>query len=56
MTDNTSSLATNGFARTVVTPDPLARGRHKVALTCKEFTGNVRIDVPTIAVIAISSG
>ncbi len=55
MIDNTSSLATNGFARTVVTPDPLQRGRHKVALACKEFTGDVRIDVPTIAAIAISS-
>jgi hypothetical protein len=54
--DNTSSTATNGFARTVVTPDPLARGTHHVALACKEFTGDVRIDVPTIAAIAISSG
>ncbi len=55
-TDNTSSLATNGFARTVVTPDPLAKGRHKIALACKELVGNARIDVPTIAAIAISSG
>ncbi len=54
-TDNTSSLATNGFARTVVTPDPLPKGRHRVALACKELVGNVRIDVPTIAAIAISS-
>lgn len=54
-TDNTSSLATNGFARTVVTPDSLARGPHRVALACKELVGNVRIDVPTIAAIAIGS-
>lgn len=53
--DNTSSTATNGFARTVVTADPLPRGTHRVALACKEFTGDVRIDVPTIAAIAISS-
>jgi hypothetical protein len=53
--DNTSGTATNGFARTVVTPNPLARGRHQIALACKEFSGNVRIDVPTIAAIAIAS-
>jgi hypothetical protein len=38
-----------------VTPEPLPKGRHHVVLACKEFTGNVRIDVPTIAAIAISS-
>ena len=53
--DNTSGTATNGFARTVVTSARLARGRHKVALACKEFTGNSRIDVPTIAAIAVGS-
>jgi hypothetical protein len=53
--DNTSGTATNGFARTVVTSARLARGQHKVALACKEFTGNTRIDVPTIAAIAIGS-
>jgi hypothetical protein len=53
--DNTSSTATNGFARTAVTPNLLGKGRHRVALVCKEFTGNVRIDVPTIAAIAIGS-
>jgi hypothetical protein len=53
--DNTSSLATNGFARTVVTPDPISRGPHTIALACKELVGNVRIDVPTIAAIAIGS-
>jgi hypothetical protein len=53
--DNTSSLATNGFARTVVTPDPLTRGPHRIALACKELVGNVRIDVPTIAAIAVGT-
>jgi hypothetical protein len=55
VTDNTSGTATNGFARTVVTPDPLAKGPHRIALACKELVGNVRIDVPTIAAIAIGS-
>ena len=33
-----------------------ARARtHKVALACKELLGNVRIDAPTIAAIAIGS-
>jgi hypothetical protein len=53
--DNTSSTATNGFARTVVTRDPLKKGTHRIALACKELVGNVRIDVPTIAAIAIGS-
>jgi hypothetical protein len=55
-TDNTSSSATNGFARTIVTRGALARGQHKVTLACEQFTGNVRIDAPTIAAIAIGSG
>jgi hypothetical protein len=54
--DNTSSLATNGFARTTVTQGLLAKGAHEVSLACKEFAGNVRIDVPTIAAIAIGTG
>jgi hypothetical protein len=53
--DNTSSLATNGFARTVVTADPLAKGTHRIALACKDFAGDARIDVPTIAAIAVAS-
>ena len=52
--DNTSGIATNGFARTVVTSE-LPRGRHEVSLVCKELAGNVRIDAPTIAAIAIGS-
>ena len=52
---NTSATATNGFARTLLTLNTLARGRHKVALGCKELVGDVRIDAPTIAAIAIGS-
>jgi hypothetical protein len=52
--DNTSGTATNGFARTVVTSE-LPRGDHTVSLACKELAGNVRIDAPTIAAIAIGS-
>jgi hypothetical protein len=54
--DNTSASATNGFARTLVSDGMLARGRHRVALACRELSGNARIDVPTIAAIAIGSG
>ena len=52
---NTSGAATNGFARTVVTSHMLAPGKHKIALACGELLGNVRIDTPTIAAIAIGS-
>lgn len=51
---NTDSTATNGFARTLVTPDPLPPGKHKVSLACAELAGDVKIDVPTIAAIAIN--
>ncbi len=54
-TDNTSGAATNGFARTLVTEDPLPPGRHKVSLACNQLAGDVRIDAPTIAAIAIGS-
>jgi hypothetical protein len=54
--DNTSGVATNGFARTLVSDGMLARGRHRIALACREFTGDARIDVPAIAAIAIGSG
>jgi hypothetical protein len=53
--DNTSGAATNGFARTLVSRDPLGRGQHNVALACNQLSGNVRIDAPTIAAIAIGS-
>ncbi len=52
---NTSGTATNGFARTMVTRNTLSPGRHRVALACNELLGNVRIDAPTIAAIAIGS-
>lgn len=48
--------STNGFARTLVTPDPLAAGAHEVSLTCSELSGDVRIGTPTLAVLAISAG
>lgn len=54
-TDNTDATATNGFARTLVTPDALSPGRHNVALACKELIPDARIDAPTIAAIAINS-
>jgi len=50
--DNTSVSATNGFARTVVSA-PLAPGEHSIALACSEFAGDVRIENPTIAVLAV---
>jgi hypothetical protein len=52
---NTSPLATNGFARTLVTPEPLAAGPHEVALACNQGLGDVRIQHPTIAAIAIAT-
>jgi hypothetical protein len=54
-TINTSGAATNGFARTLVTSNRLAPGKYRVALACGELLGNVRIDAPTIAAIAIGS-
>jgi hypothetical protein len=53
--DNTSDLATNGFARTLVTSEPLSAGSHDVALACNEGLGEVRIQHPTIAAIAIAT-
>lgn len=53
--DNTSGAATNGFARTVVSRDSVARGQHEVSLACRELSGNVRIAAPTIAAIAIGA-
>jgi hypothetical protein len=47
--------ATNGFARTVVTQEPISPGQHKVALACRQETGDVRIENPTIAAIAIAA-
>jgi hypothetical protein len=52
---DTDDGATNGFARTLVTPEPLPAGEHEVALACWELDGDVRIETPTVAVIAISA-
>jgi hypothetical protein len=54
-TDNTDITATNGFARTLVTADPVAVGQHVVALRCKRLVGQVRINEPTIAAIAVAA-
>ena len=51
--DNTSSTATNGFARTVLSPGRLSMGHHIVGLSCKRLIGKVRIDSPTIAAVAV---
>jgi hypothetical protein len=55
VSDNTSSTATNGFARTFMPRDPLSSGPHTIALSCKRLLGQVRIDSPTIAVVAIGA-
>jgi hypothetical protein len=54
-TDNTDVLGTNGFARTLLSRDPVAAGEHTVALRCEQLLGQARIDNPTIAVIAIAA-
>ena len=54
--DNTSSSATNGFARTFMSPSPVDSGHHTVGLRCKRLSGAARIDEPTIAVIAVAAG
>jgi len=53
--DNTGVLATNGFARTLLSRFPLDAGHHTVALRCKRLGGQVQIDEPTIAAIAIAA-
>jgi hypothetical protein len=53
---NTSAFATNGFARTFMSPSPADAGEHTVALRCRSVLGQVRIDEPTIAVIAVAAG
>jgi hypothetical protein len=51
--DNTSGVATNGFARTVVS-NRLPAGTHRVALACRELLGDTRINHPTVAAIGIA--
>lgn len=53
--DNTNITATNGFARTFLSREPLNPGQHSVALSCKLLLGHPRINEPTIAAIAIAS-
>jgi hypothetical protein len=52
---NTDANATNGFARTLVSRDPVTGGQHIVALKCQRLVGQARIDDPTIAVIAVAA-
>lgn len=55
VTNNTDATAANGFARTRVS-EPLEKGMHEVALTCERDGSNpVRIDSPTLALIAVGS-
>lgn len=55
VTDNTSAGATDGFARTLVT-SVIPAGNHSVALACQQLgPEDIRIRVPTIAVIAVSA-
>lgn len=55
ITDNTNTLATNGFARTFISPSAVDAGKHILALRCKRLGGQMRIDEPTIAAIAIAA-
>lgn len=54
--DNTSVSATNGFARTVVTPGNVSAGDHVVSLACRQLAGDVRVENPTLAVLAVRGG
>lgn len=54
--DNTSGLATDGFARTLVT-GALPPGGHSVALACQQVgSSDARIGTPTVALIVVSAG
>jgi hypothetical protein len=53
---NTSSAATNGFARTLVTPRR-PPGQVRLALACNQLgAGDLRVDNPTIAAFALTNG
>jgi len=55
VSDNSDPLATDGFARTLVT-DTLTPGIHTVALACQQLGApDARINAPTMAVIAITT-
>jgi hypothetical protein len=49
-------LSSNGFARTLITPEPLPAGTHRVAMVCSEASPDYWIGSPTLAVLAISTG
>lgn len=51
----TSSTATNGFARTFVTPRRSA-GEVRLALACSQLAGDFRVASPTIAALALTNG
>ena len=54
-TDNTSSTATDGFARTLVT-NPLPAGQHEIALACTQLgPEDAVIYGPTIAAFALTA-
>jgi hypothetical protein len=56
LTDNTSGGATNGFARTYVSSEPLPAGKHRVALSCSENAADVVIQDVSLAVLGIGTG
>jgi hypothetical protein len=51
----TSSTATSGFARTVVT-QRLPAGRVRLTLACNQLGGDFRVASPTIAAFALTNG
>lgn len=57
VSDNTSTTATQGFSRTLVT-DALSPGQHEVALACEQPTAgdDVWVYEATVAVLALKSG
>jgi hypothetical protein len=50
------AFTSNGFARTLITPEPLPAGPHQVAMVCSEASPDFWIGIPTLAVLAISAG
>jgi len=53
--DNTDTIHTDGFARTLVT-GRLTRGTHTIALACQQLGApDARINAPTIAAIAVTA-
>jgi len=55
LSGSTSTTATDGFARTEVTPI-IPAGDREVSLACTEVQGDAIIGSPTIAVIAVTAG